>query len=137
MLFMSNTRKTSGYLLPAAFLIALAFIGTVFLSLIPKHDTRLEVSENDESITVTASFPSQKSASVYNYLRSQLDVSDLSNFKWLEIKKYKTPDMSMSVYIKTRSKLLMIRMNKDENNAVACNKLKGFADGLKHVLALK
>lgn len=137
MLFMSNTSRTpSGYVFPVFVLICLALLGMGFFSFLPKHDINIEVSENEESISVTASFPAEKSSSVYEYLRSEMDVSDLGELHWLEIKEYETPDKKMRFHIKTRIKLLMIEMNKKENSLPAQAKLREFGDGLKHVLAV-
>lgn len=129
---MSKTRTT--YLIIA--LSLLTFVAaTAFLKNATREDINISISDNDDELRISASFPNAKSGEIHSYLRNKLNLSDLSDLKHLEIKRYQTPDGLMSFNIKSRDGYVKMLLNKNVNSREAYDKMKEAGEGLKEVLA--
>jgi hypothetical protein len=119
----------SGTLL--AVIVSAIFINAIMFS----HDITISVSETKHKLNLSASFPDRDSKKVHDYIKSQLNMSDLTDMQSVEIKHYETPDYKMRFYIKSRNGSIRIVFDKDENTLAAYRKLKKTGEGLKKVLA--
>jgi hypothetical protein len=122
----------AGWLLVALFFLA-GVAGFAFLN--KREGTNITVSENKNTISVSAEFPDEKSKQVQADIRSQLNLSDLPDLSYVEIQQYQTPDRLMRFYIKSRPGYLEFRMDKSENNTDAYAKMKNSGEVIKKALA--
>src|SRR5687768_743634 len=129
---MSKPRTT--YLIVALLLLTFVAV-TAFLKNDSGDNINISISDDGDELMLSASFPKTKSGEIHSYLRNKLNLSDLSDFRHLEIKKYQTPDGLMSFYIKTRDGYVKIILNKNINSPEAYNKIKEAGAGLNEVLA--
>jgi len=119
-------------------LIPLAFISVAstvlsFSQFFSKRDINISVSEDDDELEITAQFPKEKTKALHDYLRSQINLSDLSNLNEVVIKKYHTPDNEMTIYLKSRPGYIKIVLDKHMNGKEAYQKLKIVSEGIKQV----
>ena len=128
------TKRNPNYLIIT--LLLLAFVASVpFLKKqLMGESTQINISDNKNELSISGAFPGRKSKMVHDYLRKQLNLSDLPDLTYLEIKHYQTPDLFMSFYIKSRVGYLKILFDKNENSSEAYNKMKKMGEGLKEVL---
>ena len=79
-------------------------------------------------------FPRDQTRAVQDYLRSQFNLSDLSDLNAVVIKKYQTPDDLMTISLKSRPGYIKIVLDKHGNSKEAYRKLKNASEGIKAVL---
>src|SRR5688500_10569994 len=80
------------------------------------EDISIGTSETTQELTLFADFPDRKSEAVQDFLVKNLNLTDLTDLRQLEIKHYQTPDRSMRFYIKSTEGSLRISLNKNEND---------------------
>ena len=119
-------------------MISLVIMGIIATTLYMRenfadHNINITVSEDEYEFSIIARFPEEKSKALHDYLRTQIDLSDLSNLNDVVIKKYQTPDDQMTVYLKSKPGYFKIIMNKQRNSREAYRKLKNASEGIKHV----
>jgi len=126
--------KRTNYLLSA--LLLLALVGTIsFLKKeIMGNSASIRISETKDELSISAEFPKTRSRLVHDYLAKKLNLTDLSDLSYVEIKHYQTPDRLMDFYIKSRAAYIKIVLNKGDNSRYAYNKMKETGEGLKKVL---
>ena len=78
------------------------------------EDISIGTSETTQELTLFADFPDRKSEAVQDFLVKNLNLTDLTDLRHLEIKHYQTPDRSMRFYIKSTEGSLRISLNKNE-----------------------
>ena len=96
--------------------------------------TRVQISDTGDKLRISAEFPGSKSGFVHDYLKTKLNLSDLTDLNYLEIKHYDTPDRLMRFYIKSRADYVKISLNKNENTRDAYHKLKEAGEDLAKAL---
>jgi hypothetical protein len=130
---MKTSRKWIFVLIPLAF-IMIAALGISLSVHFNRNDINISVSDDDDELEVSAQFPAEKTRAVHEYLRSQFDLSDLSDLNSVVIKKYQTPDDLMTVSLKSRPGYFKIVLDKHRNSKEAYQKLKAASEGIKQVL---
>ena len=130
---MSKTKST--YLIMALLLVMFVAATAFLKNAVTGDDVNISISDNKNELGISASFPKTKSEEIHSYLRNQLNLSDLSDLKHLEIKKYQTPDGLMHFYIKSRDGYVKMLLNKNVNSSDAYLKMRKTGEGLKEVLA--
>jgi hypothetical protein len=120
------------------FIIGLCFVlitaAVILVSMRGNSNIEIEVSETGSEWSLAASFPAKYAADVHDYIKSELRMTDLTDFRHLEIKRYETPDHKMRFHIKARTGSLEIVMNRKENSPAAWQRLKKASEGLKSIL---
>lgn len=124
------------------------FILTVFISLIVvgfaipgplrsrfNNNIDISIAENKETIRLVASYPTDKSKNIHQYIKDFFGITDITDLEDVEVKQYQTPDKSMRFHIKSRNGYLKLVMKKEENTQAAIDKLREAAGGIKRVLA--
>ncbi len=129
------TKKRTTYLFITLSLLVLVVAVPFLKKEIMGESTSIYISDNKDELRISADFPKAKSKPVQDYLSKKLNLSDLPDLNYLEIKHYQTPDRLMSFYIKSRAGYVKILLDKDENDLDAYNKMKETGEGLKKVLA--
>jgi hypothetical protein len=117
--------------LAAVFLAGTAITIKEFLN---DGDIHISVSEDEDQLEVMARFPRDQTKAVQDFLRSQLNLSDLSDLNAVVIKKYQTPDDKMTISLKSRPGYFKIVLDKHGNSKEAYQKLKNASEGIKAVL---
>jgi hypothetical protein len=99
-----------------------------------RNDIKIGVSEDNDELTLSATFPDSDSEMVQDYIKSELRMTDLSDLHAVEIKHYETPNRKMRFYIKSKDGYIKIVLKRDENSSAAYYKLKRTSKGLEEVL---
>jgi hypothetical protein len=122
---------------PFAIVFSVVIVGTVFVlkPMMSDNDISVNISETEEELTLSAAFPRKDSELVHKYLKAQLKMTDLTDLKYLEVKRYQTPNEKMRFHIKSRPGHVKIVFNKTENTFRSYRKLKETCEGLKQLLA--
>lgn len=97
------------------------------------HNINITVAEDEDELCIIAQFPEAKSKALHDYLRTQIDLSDLSDLNNVVIKKYHTPDDKMTVFLKSKPGYIKIILDKERNSREAYLRLKKASEGIKHV----
>jgi hypothetical protein len=118
--------------IPLAF-ISIASAAISLREFFTMGDIEIKVSEDDDELEITAQFPKEKTKALHDYLRSQINLSDLTNLNEVVIKKYQTPDDEMTIYLKSRPGYIKIVLDKHMNGKEAYQKLKIVSEGIKQV----
>ena len=132
-----NKRSKKAWLflfIPLA-LISIASSAIAFREFFSMGDIEISVSEDDDELEITAQFPKEKTKALQDYLRSQINLSDLTDLNAVVIKKYQTPDDEMTIYLKSKPGFIKIILDKHKNSREAYLKLKNASEGIKQVLA--
>lgn len=119
--------------IPLAF-ISMASAAISFREFFTMGDIEIKVSEDDDELEITAQFPKEKTKALHDYLRSQINLSDLTNLNEVVIKQYQTPDDEMTIYLKSKPGFLKIILDKHKNSREAYLKLKNASEGIKQVM---
>lgn len=114
--------------------VSMLISAVIFVSMRNRSDIDIEISEDEDEWSLYASFPSERSEEVSNYLKSRLKMTDLTDLRHLEIERYETPDGKMRFHIKSNSGYVRIVMDRKENSRDAYVKLKKAAEGLSKLL---
>ncbi|MEO7992107.1 MAG: hypothetical protein ABI663_21320 [Chryseolinea sp.] len=124
------------YTVLAAVLLVVCCMAAAAMALrnINNHDINISFSETDDKLTLSASFPDEDSERVQDYIKTQLKMTDLSDFGNLEIKRYHTPDQKMHFSIKSRDGYIKIVLDKTNNTSASYNQLKKTREGLNTLL---
>ena len=94
----------------------------------------VNISESKDELRLSAQFPKEDSKMVHEYLKKELNMADLSDMDYLEIKRYQTPDHYMTFHIKSRVGYVKIVLDKTENTSDAYHRLKQTGDALTKLL---
>jgi acetone carboxylase gamma subunit len=94
-------------------------------------DIDISFAETEEAVTLSATFPDEDSKMVHDYVKKQLKMSDLTDFKYLEVKNYQTPDATMRFHVNAHAGYIKIVLEKKENSKAGYRKLKETAEGVK------
>jgi len=132
-----NKRSRKAWLIlfiPLAF-ISIATTAISFREFFSMGDIEISVSEDDHELEITAQFPKEKTKALHDYLRSQINLSDLTDLNAVVIKKYQTPDDEMTIYLKSKPGFIKIILDKHKNSREAYLKLKNASEGIKQVIA--
>ena len=130
-----NMTKPIDYLLPTMLLLLVLFGFLFFKRSIAGENISINISENKDEIGISAHFPKTKSKAVQDFLRKKLNLTDLANLNYLEIKDYSTPDKLLRCYIKMRSESVKILLDKTKNDSDGYTIIKETGEELKTVLA--
>jgi hypothetical protein len=122
------------YLAIALLVLTFFVVAPLLKNALTGKDTRIDISDNKNELTILSSFPKTNSKKVNDYLRSKLNLTDLSDLNYLEIMIYQTPDKLMTFHIKSRADYLKILLDKNKNSFEAYKKMKEMGEGLKEVL---
>jgi hypothetical protein len=98
------------------------------------NNISIGVTDNNDELTVSASFPREKSMALHNYIRTELGLTDLTDLDNTDITAYHTPDGLMNISLESTSRHLEITLNKKSNSHEAFLKLKDASEGIKAVL---
>lgn len=111
----------------------------LFLSytMTPRNNINISLSETDEQLTFSASFPVEDTRSVHDYVKSKLKMTDLTDLRHLEIKKYETPDQKMRFHLLASAGRIKIILDRRENGPEAYRKIKIISEGVKRVVVEK
>jgi hypothetical protein len=126
--------KNPGLTITLTLIIVLATVW-VLSRTINDDDIHISISESEEELSLSASFPKEDSEKVHEYVKAKLKMSDLSDFRYVEIKHYQTPDHKMRFHIEARPGYIKIVLDRTENSEAAYRKLRATAEGVKKVLA--
>ena len=127
--------KNQPYVIASCTVFAI-IAGAIFINArMFRNDISISVSETKHEFKLSASFPDKDSKEVHDYLKSRLNMTDLSDMSAVEIENYETPDYKMRFYIRSRNGSIKIILDKDENTLAAYHKLKKTSEGLKKLLA--
>ena len=99
-----------------------------------RNDINITFSETKDDITLSASFPDKDSERVQEYVKAQLQLKDLSDFKQLKTKQYNTPDQQMHFSIKSGSGHIKIVLDKVRSSSGSYRQLKKIGEGLNKLL---
>ena len=130
-----NMTKPINYLLPTMLLLLVLFGFLFFKRNIAGENISINISENKDEIGISAHFPKTKSKAVQDFLRKKLNLTDLANLDYLEIKDYSTPDKLLRCYIKIRPESVKILLDKNKNDSGGYAIIKETGEELKKVLA--
>ena len=111
-----------------------AIVMLVAMSCGKDNDISLSMSETKEKLVISASYPARESARVHDYIKSKLNMTDITDFRHLEVEKYRTPDKKMNFHIKSRDGYLKIELDKRDNTSRSYKALKKIGEGLGGVL---
>lgn len=115
-----------------------------FLSAVPvlivigcgtNNDVDIRISETKDELVVSASYPEKESKRVQDYVRSKLKMTDISDLRYLEIKKYQAPGQNMNFHIRSRDGYLKIVLDRSKNTYQSYKALKETGQGLGKLLA--
>lgn len=95
----------------------------------------ISIRENEEKITLTASYPKSSSQSVHEYIKNYFGINNITDMDAVELKQFETPDGSIRFHIKSRNGYLKLVLNKFDNPQQAVGRIKEAAEGIKKVLA--
>jgi hypothetical protein len=127
-------RKKWLFLLIPLFMVFLASTVVSVREFLNDADINISVTEDEDELEIMAKFPRDQTRVVHDYLRSQLNLSDLSDLNAVVIKKYQTPDDLMTISLKSKPGYLKIVFDKHRNSREAYRKLKNASEGIKSVL---
>jgi len=130
----NQARKRWMFLLIPLVLLSIASATVAVKQFFSNRDINISVSDDDDELQVSAQFPPEKTRAVHEYLRSQFDLSDLSDLNSVVIKKYQTPDDLMTVSLKSRPGYFKIVLDKHRNSKEAYLKLKAVSEEIKQVI---
>ena len=125
---MKNLRSLTFSLLCGVLLLTVVGCGT-------DNDIDISISETEEELVVSANYPDNKSSAVHRYVKSKLRMTDISNFRYLEVKNYQTPDHKMNFQIKSRDGYLKIVLDKTANSHRSYELVKDMGKGLQHLFS--
>ena len=100
------------------------------------NDVSISIQEDEEQYRLSARFEDRKTRAVQNYI-SRYTASTV-NFKSRRNKYVDatvTLDDNTRFYIKSKQGLLKIKLDKEENSAESCEKIKEMCEGVKELLA--
>lgn len=100
------------------------------------NDVSISIQEDEEQYRLSARFEDRKTRAVQNYI-SRYTASTV-NFKSRRNKYVDatvTLDDNTRFYIKSKQGLLKIKLDKEENSAESCEKIKKMCEGVKELLA--
>jgi hypothetical protein len=116
-------------------LLLLVLFGFLFFKRsIAGENMSINISENKDEIRISADFPKTKSKAVQDFLRKKLNLADLANLNYLEIKDYSTPDKRLKCYIKIRPESVKILLDKNKNDSDGYTLIKETGEELQKVL---
>jgi hypothetical protein len=130
-----NMTKPINYLLPTILLLLVLFGFLFFKRSIAGENISITISENKDEVRISGYFPKTKSKAVRHFLRKKLNLTDLANLNYLEIKDYSTPDKLLRCYIKIRPESVKILLDKNKNDSDGYAIIKETGEELKKVLA--
>ncbi len=123
-------KKTGLYILLSLMILCLA-AGAVFISEnYSDKNISISVSEDEDELIISARYPEEKTAKVHEYLRNQLDLSNLTSLNHVNVKKYITADDMMEVSLKSTPGYFKIVLNKHRNSREAYRTLKEAGKGI-------
>ena len=114
--------------------ILVCAIAAVVLCGANRNDINITFSETKDDITLSASFPDHDSERVQEYVKSQLQLKDLSDFKHLKTKQYSSPDQQMHFSIKSGTGHIKIVLDKVRSSSGSYRQLKKIGEGLNKLL---
>jgi hypothetical protein len=121
------------YLMISLVIMGIIATGIFLREYYTDHYINITVAEDEYELKIIAEFPEEKSKALHDYLRTQINLSDLPDLDNVVIKKYHTPDDKMIVYLKSTPGYLKIILVKQRNSKEAYLKLKNASEGIKHV----
>jgi hypothetical protein len=130
-----TSRKKWLFLLIPLFVVFLASTAVSIKEYLNDGDINISVTEDEDALEITARFPRDQTRAVHDYLRSQINLSDLSDLNAVVIKKYQTPDDKMTISLRSRPGYIRIVLDKHGNSREAYRKLKDASEGIKAVLS--
>jgi hypothetical protein len=95
------------------------------------NDIDLSISETEEELVVSASYPARDSERVHDYIKSKLNMTEITDLRDLDGKDYQSPDTKMNFHIKSRDGYLKIVLDRRENTSRSYKVLKETAEGLQ------
>ena len=119
-------------------ILTLAFMGIIATTIYMRgnysdHNINITVAEDEDEFRIIAEFPKEKSKALHDYLRTQIDLSDLPNLNDVLVKNYHTPDDLMTVYLKSKPGYFKIILDKHRNSRQARQQLKNASEGIKQL----
>jgi hypothetical protein len=115
--------------------VVLVLAIVVFLNgKVSRSNISVNISESKNELRLSAHFRKEDSEMVHQYLKKALNMDDLSDMDYLEIKRYETPDHFLRFYIKSRVGYVKIVLDKTENTSGGYHRVKQTGDGLKKLL---
>ena len=121
-------------LLPVVLCFLIIAAAVVLFSMRKNSDIEIAISESKDEWVLFASFPTKHADRAHSYIKSQLRMTDLTDLRYVEIKRYETPDRKMRFHITSRPGSIEIVMDREQNSHEAYEKLRKAAEGLKSVL---
>ena len=121
-------------LLPLALIGFFVFVGFKYSN--PK-DINLSISENEDSINMSAKFPNDKTTLVQNYLTEQYGEPNELSFKNTDLHGDVSLKDGTNFYMKLSDGQLKIEMDRAKNSRESESKLKKTFEGLKRILTSK
>jgi hypothetical protein len=119
----------------AIFLVVIAVAAIVFFkSNLFGKNINITISDSRNELSLVASFPIKYSEEVQGYIKSELNMTDLPDLKFVEVKRYQTPDHEMRFHIKSRDGYLKIVLDKRDNDHESVYKLKEIGKGVEEIL---